>query len=575
MMSENSLFSNFTALQINITKRRKWLILLAFVTYLLYDVGILLLLLSNQTYLRSAPKWKMISWTRRLLGPYAGNGFITAVGSVLLAIEGFRWLSNRQMLDFYESQPFSRMQHFFGVVFNSTLILFLSHLTGTLLGLLSACAFGSCSVNVVSSAFSCLGLDMTIFAAVFSIAILAVMLTGNLVVSVIATVVLLVYESALKVCLNSSLALLPGYAGSGISYRGIFSPILSLIPDTKVGVVENLICAGIVMTISLFLYRIRKNEDAGKAVPLKVVRIIVKISVVFVIALLTGLVFNDEGGTQSSIIAMIISSLVIGGAMETIYNSDIRKIFKGFGFTLLGGLLAIAVLLSCRMDLFGYSHWVPKEKDVKSAWICLDYEFDHAYEEQYMKLTDIKTVNALLKSGEEGGEGETLFDLTISYRMKNGRTESRRISVPESSKDLMAKIFETDEFKEGYFEVYHDEDIRGHMKNSYVSYSNFGGDADESEATEMSSKVYDAIRSAYIEDLKKYDFETAAYRKEIGEIYIYVPESEKRSKSYNLPVYQSFTNTIAVLKEKNMYRDPVEEIENGGPFYTDPKKASY
>ncbi|MGN0241850.1 MAG: hypothetical protein ACI4CS_09210, partial [Candidatus Weimeria sp.] len=190
MTSENSLFHKFMVLQSDITKRRRWVVLLAFVTYLLYDMGAMALFLSEKMENQKV----RIDRAAEILGAYSPNGVITIVGSVLLAVEGFSWLMNRQKLDFYESQPVSRNAHFFGVVINSTFILLLSHLAGTLGGIAVAAARRSMTAGVASSAFGAVLRDLCLYAAVFSMSMLAVMLTGNIIVSVIAAAVILVYE---------------------------------------------------------------------------------------------------------------------------------------------------------------------------------------------------------------------------------------------------------------------------------------------------------------------------------------------------------------------------------------------
>ena len=116
-MSENSSFSNFVTLQKNIFKRRKWLIVLAFVTFILFDAGFLSL------YLTGLTRSSAIDAAKEMLGAGNINTVIVLVGSVLLAIEGFHWLSNKQKIDFYESQPISRNAHFVGVIINSAVTL--------------------------------------------------------------------------------------------------------------------------------------------------------------------------------------------------------------------------------------------------------------------------------------------------------------------------------------------------------------------------------------------------------------------------------------------------------------------
>jgi ABC-2 type transport system permease protein len=578
MMSENSSFSNFMALQKNITKRRKWLVVLAFVTYLLYNVGFLLLYLSSniQAGLRRSA---LISEAATVPGPYSMNGIITAVGSVLLAIEGFRWLSNRQMLDFYESQPFSRNAHFIAVYVNSALILFLSHFTGTALGLLSMAAYRVCSVKAVESAFFCLGLDLTIFLAIFSVSALAVMLTGNLVVSVLATIVLLVFEPAFKMSLNFCMRLLPNFGGSGISYHGIFSPILSLQKQAGIGIPENLICAAIVTAAAFALYHFRKNEDAGKTVPLKAVRVIAKILLILLASLLIGVsCYGGTGTLRDSVIAIIISAVLIGGLMEAIYNSDIRKAFRGMGYTAIGCILSLAILLSCGLDFFGYGHWVPDKSQVVSAWI--GPSGSSKFESKYMELTDIDAVNALLKAGENTeADEDTLYSVEIAYRMKNGKVKARNVSIPSSSEDLMKKIIDSKEFREGYFTVYHDEKIRKNLKTAYISYQNFDYSADaEGSHVAKNPKVYEKIRTAYLKDLEGYNYETEAYKSEIGEITVDLTMGGRQTEYCEIPVYQSFTNTIEVLKDNDLYVEPAELSEDtnrGGSFYVYPEKLSY
>lgn len=560
-MSGNSSFSNFIALQKNITKRRRWLVILAFVTFILYDVGVLLLVL-NSARQSEIYVINVISSIKDFLGNNGLIRVITIVGSVMLGIEGFRWLSNRKMIDFYESQPFSRTEHFIGVAVNSALILFLSHFAGTMLGIIVSAIPGYCDGSLVKAAFECLGQDITIFAAAFSVTTLAVSLTGNLLVSVIAAIVLLVYEPLFKFCLNMTIGTLPTYGGDTLPYKGIFSPILGVIDVKFIWPVGNLICAAVTLFIAFALYRYRRNEDTGKTVPLKAVRIITKIAVIFLVVLLTGDVFSSGNPISTGIISMIISMVVVGGIMEAIYNSDVRKIFRGSGYTVIGGALAIALLLSCRYDLFGYSRWVPDKDDVASASISTNFVA------KSMKLTDIDTVNALLKAGEEntkdGDKG--MFFLDITYRMKDGSTKSRKVLIPESAKDLMNKIITSDEFKQGFFKVYRDQDIYAKLDKVVISYNSFG--SEDSSRYASSSAIYDDLKAAYIKDLAKYDFETAGYKPEIGEVNIQVPGKEN-DHYYDLPVYDTFTNTIAFLKAQDMYSEP-QLSQNADDVYYGP-----
>lgn len=586
MMSENSSFSNFVTLQKNIFKRRKWLIVLAFVTFILFDAGFLSLYLAGQT--RSSA----IDAAKTMLGAKNINTVIVLVGSVLLAIEGFHWLSNRQKIDFYESQPISRNAHFAGVIINSAVILVTSYLTGIVLGLIVAASYKACTGAVVKTAFTSFGGNLILSLATFSVSTLAVMLTGTLAVSVIAAVVLLAFEPAFDACVNTCLMMLPTYNGRDFTTHCIFSPVETVYRPAWYAIPHNLLCAALALVAAYLFYRCRENEDAGKTVPLRAVRAITKSALIFLAAIVTGSFFEQSAGMAGGIISMIISALVVGGVMEAIYNADIRKVFKGLGFTAIGGVCAIVLMVFCRYDVVGYSRWIPDKADVKSAYIVNTYDNeieDTTYAASYMKLTDIDTINHLLEIGEEttrntpveDGRPDNTFEMKIYYRMKNGKTNSRKVYIPASARELMNKILSSEEFKKGFFRLYHDEDIAKGMKRTSASIAYDNADADDTRLYANSTDIYQSLKEAYLKDLEHYDFDTAGFKMEIGQIVLYTP-SEK-GEAYDamiyLPVYDSFSNTIQFLKDNHMYMNlPEKEADRDSlysGFYTFPEKISY
>ena len=84
MMSENSSSSNFMTLQKNIFKRRKWLVILAFLVFILYNAVFIGIRLSNHDISGGG----MPDQIKYLFGNQGLNSIITIVGAVLLGIEG-------------------------------------------------------------------------------------------------------------------------------------------------------------------------------------------------------------------------------------------------------------------------------------------------------------------------------------------------------------------------------------------------------------------------------------------------------------------------------------------------------
>ena len=593
MMSENSSSSNFMTLQKNIFKRRKWLVILAFLVFILYNAVFIGIRLSNHDISGDG----MPDQVKYLFGNQGFNSIITIVGAVLLGIEGFYWLDSRTRLDFYESQPVSRNAHFFGIVINSTVIYTVSYLVSLLLGFIVAGIGHALNLSVISTAFVAFVRNLFLYFSVFSFSVLAIMLTGNIVVAVIADAVLLTYEIMFDLSINSCL----GYIvtrpnGTFFSTHGIFSPLSTIRNYMRTGeaIGHNIFMGIVVLLIAWLLYRNRKAEFAGNSVPYRLVRYITKIAVIFICCIVATLVITGGSRNQTGpvclVIIMLITMIVVGGVMEAIYNSDVKKIFKGFGYSAIGCAAALVLFLGFYFDITGYNHWVPDASQVSSAYITSDSnmeDFKYEYTKKYMKLTDIDTMNTLLSIGEEtavNGESEDcIYGMTIYYRMKNGQIKGRKVIIPVSCKDSLNKILSSEEFKEGWFRFYHDESLASTAKHFTITYYN--GDSTDFRIVNDDMDTYNRIKEAYIRDLANYDFSLAGYHVPVGTI-----EVQKMNKNltgndygegaYTYPVYKDFTNTLAVLKDSGLYVSTKSSADDSEsimalPFYVNTGKARY
>jgi len=593
MMSENSSSSNFMTLQKNIFKRRKWLVILAFLVFILYNAVFIGIRLSNHDISGDG----MPDQVKYLFGNQGFNSIITIVGAVLLGIEGFYWLDSRARLDFYESQPVSRNAHFFGIVINSTVIYTVSYLVSLLLGFIVAGIGHALNLSVISTAFVAFVRNLFLYFPVFSFSVLAIMLTGNIVVAVIADAVLLTYEIMFDLSINSCL----GYIvtrpnGTFFSTHGIFSPLFTIRNYMRTGeaIGHNIFMGIVVLLIAWLLYRNRKAEFAGNSVPYRVVRYITKIAVIFICCIVATLVITGGSRYQTGpvvcVVIMLITMIVVGGVMEAIYNSDVKKIFKGFGYSVIGCAAALVLFLGFYFDITGYNHWVPDASQVSSAYITSDSNmenFKYEYTKKYMKLTDIDTLNTLLSIGEEtavNGESEDcIYGITIYYRMKNGQIKGRKVNIPVSCKDSLNKILSSEEFKEGWFRFYHDESLASTAKHFTITYRN--GDLTDFRIVNDDMDTYNRIKEAYIRDLANYDFSLAGYHVPVGTIEVQKINKDPAGNeygegAYTYPVYKDFTNTLAVLKDSGLYVSTKSSADDSEsimalPFYVNTGKAQY
>ena len=97
--------------------------------------------------------------------------------------------------------------------------------------------------------------------------------------------------------------------------------------------------------------------------------------------------------------------------------------------------------------------------------------------------------------------------------------------------------------------------------------------------------TYNRIKEAYIRDLANYDFSLAGYHVPVGTIEVQKIKknpagNEYGEGAYTYPVYKDFTNTLAVLKDSDLYVSTKSSADDSKsimalPFYVNTGKAQY
>ena len=116
--------------------------------------------------------------------------------AILIGTQGFVYLHNKRQVDFYHSQPVSRKRRFWVLWSNGIVIFLVTYLINMFLGMVVASAFGCMSGVILTGAMKGFFLYFLLFLGIYHISIIAVLLTGNTLVSLLAMAVLLGYELA-------------------------------------------------------------------------------------------------------------------------------------------------------------------------------------------------------------------------------------------------------------------------------------------------------------------------------------------------------------------------------------------
>lgn len=608
MSKNNTDITNLT-IQKNLFRRRLWVLAISLLLFFVYYVGAVSFAFAD---MRSAA-WTHADILHRAKDLFGESGnevimIFTVLLAALSGIEGFSWMDRKRQIIFYESLPVSRAKKFWNIVAGSFLMFIGSYLVLMLIGMLIAAGRGAMNGDIAGMTFRYFAQNLFLFWAVYGASVLAAMLTGNVLIAILADAVFLGFEPVLDMLVFSfKTTMFSTFAGEYTRWTHIFSPLTSEIHSVSFGrsVLLNLAGGAVTLGLAYLVYRnFRKNEDAGKAVLFTPVRWAAKITVTSLGALLVGLTaYSSIGDTSAaiySIVVMVVTAIIVGGIMEVIYTYNLRAALKRFPATLIGAGLAILVFCGFRYDIAGYDSWVPEPSGVLSAYICdtANYYTDHFLENgkntsgfdefcrEYMHLKDIRAVNEVLKAGEhaykeqktnrENEDGQTdQAALRVGYRMKNGKTVIRKIDLPVNAenKKLMDKAVGTDEFRQGYFQIYHDGFVEKDLTNVEISYWN--GSPMSNPYNVPGTKLYAEFKKAYLKDLQSFDYTLAVGKKLIGDVSIDNDDdkaiSESRDYSITYPVYRNFDNTLKFLKENGLYQEPVtkktEDVTLLGPFY--------
>ncbi len=578
-------------------KRRNWVFWLSFLTFFCYFPGYLLLSLNNiRSRYEGADSAGLIVMQQRMdeivETLFLLNGFmpVLVIGlAVLIGMQGFVYLHNKRQVDFYHSQPVSRKRRFVVLWFNGIVIFIAAYLVNMVLGIAVAAVFGSVSGVVLTGAVKASLLYLLLFLGIYHLAIMAVLLTGNTLVSLLAMGLLLGYElaaRAMAVVMGANFFITYGNGQENEIFATWFSPIVDIYKYIILGdnrtnhwayadetisygktVVELLILAVAFGAISFFLYQKRASESHGKSISFGGIKEFLRFALLLVFgSFCTFAVYYVAGGNVVLGMVGAVFSVALGHAViQLIYEVDFRAIRKKWVTATISLAVVVVVFLGFKYDWTGYDSRIPRQAKVESVYITLaaesfgnsNYvmmdgtEIYHQYKARRMEITDLDTIYKLLDNRERV-KRTTRFDgnyemVEMSFRMKNGKTQYRRFYLNyEENLGLLDEIYHMEEYQLANNQVM-EEDFVENYRIVSATYNNGSGNG----ATTPINTDMKALVDAY-----KKDVENASYT----EVYYNYPkaqitlmgigfQNEEYRNAWNILIYDSYKNTIALLEE--------------------------
>ena len=579
-------------------KRRIWVWIVAVLGQLTAYVGFLMVYLSRirmryaQGVYYTFEEYHdvMCRATLEALG-FQDRFIFTIIGlAAIIGIQGFSYLHDRRKVDLYHSVPLDKNRRFLAVYLNGIIIYLVSTVISMAAGI--ALAFTQDAVNGLT--LSGIGIafiwNLLFFLVIYHTVILAVMFTGNWLVTICLAGVFAGYEIILYE-LHEDIQY--AYFETVSRFYTDQAAKLSVVYDYYMKITDLRYLAGrgdigrlvreilpyygkwsmlavAILAAAWLCYRKRPSEAAGKAIAFVKAEPVLKILIAIPASVGIGMIINHAsyGSTLLTAIGMLAGGVIICAAVEVVYDFDIKSMVKHpvSGAVALVGIMI--VFLIYKNDLLGYDKYVPLESQVDSIALNLDVYGEHWKEDfsylsvedfhkEHMFITDVESVLTLAaKSQHERERFETFRNMTdtdntpdirvipVLYRLKSGREVERKIWIDyanPANETLLNRIVSSDEFKTGNYQVMTDRDSFDQVQA--MDYSN--GAAVVALWPEDAQK----LRDAYVKDMEKFDFSLAIEERPCGRV-IFVFPNQRYTRLY---VYESFENTIAYLKEQGAY----------------------
>lgn len=576
MTSKNSFFLNMKE---NIKRRSA--VLVAFAVYFFFAFPVASALkINNYLYQRSIPNEgtyeRLYSDLNRLLGTNGPTMFFVVIMAVLCGIQGFSYLHHRAKIDLYHSLPVSKNRRFSVIYLNGILSFALLYLTALLLSVLVCSVMwkapdAALLLNIAAG----YGYFLLLYLCVYNLSILAVVLTGNTVITCFAVLIMMFYETIIRfISISYSEVFFQTYWNPNSTYNGLFTPVnqfITLMEGDRKAAGPLLLLAGyyiISLVLAWFAYRIHPAEGCSKAVAFPRLRPILKALLLVPAALLSTLVFHTITNKSLffTIFGLIISLLLGHCILEIIFDFDIRSALRNRKSLLLCSLLSILFFCVYVFDLFGYDRYVPNPKQlVSAAWVpgfdasdfsgFAPYSYNFGYQTlspayESMQLADTASILALTELSSDFNSGENPVKSYLIYNLKGGRKVYRKIWVDYADgAEIMNTLYLSPEYKEASL-VFNQEmqqliletDAKLFYENNGLDYS---GVIDKS--------VMEGLFEAYQKDYNGLSFTQAYTETPCGLLMVddvaFIRTGNTYFTSYSFPVYPSFTHTLFWLEK--------------------------
>lgn len=414
MMSKNLYWAKWME---NI-KRRAWTFVLCFAALFLAVPTMQLISLSSMqkavdnAVLRGGTAETVARLENNMRASFAsGIGFseffvcIMALFAVLFAVQGFAFLYDRRKMDLYMSVPVSGPKRFGMIWTNGVAAFGICYFINLILCWFAGAAFGVMGAELMADSLLAFLVNMLAFAAMYQIALLAVMLTGNVLTALLGCGVLFFYEYALRYLVSGlKSTFFVSYCEADAS-RALgkywISPFIGYLQFCERIWYDSGVIAGyygnekwcgqlmgevFLLALSVvaggllvyLLFRKRKTESYGCAIAFPPMKSLLEPLLLVPFAAGVGVLVSRSADNQNFFLfaGTVIAALIGHAVIQLIYERELKAAAGRRGLAVT--CVAAAVLLLCvfRFDLTGYDRYIPGREKIESICVTLERDYN-------------------------------------------------------------------------------------------------------------------------------------------------------------------------------------------------------
>lgn len=589
------------------TVRKSWIYIVLFIIMFMAEPFFLLMdidMYELNTYLT---REELLDNIRNfVIHNYGFGGVLLAFAAVAIALFVFSYLYMKSAVDLYHSAPISRKKLYVTKYLTGIVPVVLIQLICGLFSTAVLAGKGYLTNGIGGHLWVSTLVSIVIFALFYNVTIIAIMLTGNVVVGFFGTVALLFFVPAFEMVLRQYYAscLQTYYYNSPVRHEILYAlikpiRIFNVAPvsgDFNTAAFVAIVIETVAFAIiGYFLYKVRPSEATGKSLCYNIIKPIVRV-LLLVLAMLafSMMVFAISSGLDVVWywLVFVIVGLVAYALLEFVFELDFRGLLKNVWQFGAAFVIAAVISLIFQYDVFNYDRFLPKDDEVESISVKIDNveqqisrfeladevnsKWEYVYDDSdYFKkylidnnadglelgkcgIVALNPTRNAFKRNRDMYFGEEPYDpsaeknnsYVICYHLKNGKDvyRSYNASINETY-EATAHIYESSAFKNYKYQV-DDFKATGAIKriDAYNGLSDLVFTSQDVET--------DRFLAAYSQDLENRKFDDL---KEIPYIYLSTYDNKTYyDLMYGYCIYPSDKNTLAYLKEAGVDMDKIE-----------------